>query len=215
LPAQRLCWVFFGVEFFEIETPDRPQEVAGGGVQGNAILTRILPTKYFRIELPVSFDWCNAPASKNEIVRREKRIGARFALCVEFDYFGRLTTICSTHFEDKDGGLRGRFAQFKCVEETIRSTSESAISIVGGDFNTLENWITSVTRPYRKSKALEKPRHISECRWWKERLLAETGYVDPFTCEQWTHKKWMIYREKLDWIAVHNCQGSRVAKRRV
>jgi endonuclease/exonuclease/phosphatase family metal-dependent hydrolase len=196
----------FNVEFFEIETQDRPKELAGGGVQGNAILTRIVPKRYFRVDLPSSFDWCNPPAAKKRIVRREKRMGARFALCVEFDYFGRSIIICSTHFEDKNGGLKGRFAQFKFVAETIRSTSESSISIVGGDFNTLENWITSVTMPYQKSRSLEKPWNVSECRWWKEYLLPETGYVDPFTCENWTYKRWMIYKEKLDWIAVRNCQ---------
>src|SRR5688572_7884408 len=80
---------FLGVEFFEIVTPHRPKALAGGGIQGNAILTRVLPKKCFRIELPIAFDWVNAPKTKKEVVRREKRIGARFALAVEFDYFGK------------------------------------------------------------------------------------------------------------------------------
>src|SRR6185437_1172213 len=133
---------FFGVEFFEIQTPDRSKELAGGGVQGNAILTRIPPKKCFRIELPVAFDWVNPPASKQKIVRCEKRVGARFALCVEFEYFGRSVIVCSAHFEDKDGGVAGRFAQFQSVAETIRRTrSDSGASIIAGDFNTLENWM--------------------------------------------------------------------------
>jgi endonuclease/exonuclease/phosphatase family metal-dependent hydrolase len=198
---------FFSVEFFELQTPDRLKELAGGGVQGNAILTRISPKKYFRIELPVAFDWENPPESKKEIVRREKRVGGRFALCVEFDYFSKSIIICSAHFEDKDGSVEGRFTQFKTLAETIRrTTSEGAISILAGDFNTLENWMTSVTRGYQYSSSLGKPWYISECRWWKERLLPETGYVDPFTCKNWTYKRRMIYREKLDWIAVRNCQ---------
>jgi endonuclease/exonuclease/phosphatase family metal-dependent hydrolase len=197
---------FFGVEFFEIQTPDRPKKLAGGGGHGNAILTRIRPKKCFRIELPVSFDWVNA-ASKKKLARREKRVGARFALCVEFDYFGRSMIICSTHFEDKDGGMEGRFAQFEALAKTIRGTpSEGAVSIITGDFNSLENWITSVTRTYQESKSSSKPWYVSECRWWKEYLLPETGYIDPFTCKDWTYKRSMIYKEKLDWIAVHNCQ---------
>ena len=199
----------FGVEFFEIQAPCRPKElVAGGGVHGNAILTRIVPKRCFRIELPVAFDWVNPPASKQKIVRREKRVGGRFALCVEFDYFGRSIIICSAHFEDKDGGVEGRFAQFKSIAETIRRTqSESASSIIAGDFNTLENWMTSVTRPDQKPKSLRRPWYLSECRWWKEHLLPETGYVDSFTCENWTYKRWMIYKEKLDWIALRNCHA--------
>ena len=202
---------FFSVEFFEIQTPSRPKNLAGGGVEGNAILTRVKPKRCFRIELPVTFDWVNAPESKKKIVRREKRVGARFALCVEFDYFDKSIIICSTHLEDKDGGMGGRFAQFKSLAETIhRTTSEGVISIIAGDFNSLENWITSVTRTYQNSKlnskSLRNPWYISECRWWKEYLLPETGYLDPFTCKNWTYKRKIIYKEKLDWIAVRNCQ---------
>ena len=197
----------FGVEFFEIHTPDRLKELAGGGVQGNAILTRFSPKRCFRIELPMTFDWENPPESKRDIVQRENRKGARFALCVEFDYFGRSVIICSTHFEDKDGGVAGRFAQFKTLAETIRqSTSEDDISILAGDFNSLENWMTSVTRGYQNSTSLGKPWYVSECSWWKDRLLPEVGYVDPFTCRHWTYKRWAIYRERLDWIAVRNCR---------
>lgn len=200
----------FGVEFFEIQTPYRPEILAGGGVQGNAILTRILPKRYFRIELPVAFDWVNAPESKREITRREKRVGGRFALCVELDYFGRSIVICSTHFEDKDGGMEGRFLQFKSIADTIRrGTPEETISIIAGDFNSLENWVTSLTGTYQNSKPLReyrKPWYISECRWWKQHLLPEIGYIDPFTCKDWTYKRSVIYREKLDWIAARNCQ---------
>jgi endonuclease/exonuclease/phosphatase family metal-dependent hydrolase len=166
----------FSVEFFEIQTPDRLKELAGGGVQGNAILTRFSPKKFFRIELPVAFDWENPPESKKEIVLREKREGARFALCVEFDYFGRSVIVCSTHFEDKDGGIEGRYAQLKSLTEAInRITSEDSIPILAGDFNSLENWMTSITRGYQHSTSLGKPWYVSECRWWKDRLLPAAG----------------------------------------
>ncbi|MDQ3919005.1 MAG: hypothetical protein M3348_11055, partial [Acidobacteriota bacterium] len=112
--------------------------------------------------------------------------------------------------EDKDGGMEGRFAQFKSIAETIRrDTSEETISIIAGDFNSLENWVTSLTRTYQNSKPSRerrKPWYIRECYWWKEHLLSETGYIDPFTCKDWTYKRRMIYKEKLDWIAVRNCQ---------
>jgi len=198
---------FLGVEFFEIVTPHRPKALAGGGIQGNAILTRVLPKKCFRIELPIAFDWVNAPEGKKEVVRREKRIGARFALAVEFDYFGKSIIVCSTHFEDKDGGINGRFSQFNSLATRIRSnTSETAMSIIAGDFNSHENWITRVIRNNQLSQSLDKPWHTSECNWWKQNLLPQSGYTDPFTCKNWTYKKAIIYKEKLDWIALHNCQ---------
>lgn len=196
-----------GVEFIEIATPNRPKALAGGGIQANAILTRLLPKKCFRIELPVAFDWMNAPESKKEVVRREKRVGARFAVAVEFDYFGKSIIVCSTHFEDKDGGINGRFLQFNSLVTSIRSnTSETAMSIIAGDFNTVENWITSVIRNNQFSQTLDKPWDISECRWWKENLLPKSEYTDPFTCRNWTYRKAIIYKEKLDWIALRNCQ---------
>src|SRR5215212_183057 len=86
---------FLSVEFFEIQTPQRPKELAGGGIHGNAILTRFLPKKYFRIELPVAFDWANTTRYRKEIARREKRVGTRFALCIECDYYGRPIIVCS------------------------------------------------------------------------------------------------------------------------
>jgi endonuclease/exonuclease/phosphatase family metal-dependent hydrolase len=58
---------FFSVEFFEIQTPFRPKVLEGGGIQGNAILTRILPKKYYRIELPVAFDWVNARSLRKKL----------------------------------------------------------------------------------------------------------------------------------------------------
>jgi len=200
---------FFGTEFFEIQTPSRPKELAGGGVQGNAILTRILPQKCFRIELPIAFDWLTPPEHKKSIVQRENRIGARFALGVEFDYFGRRVVICSTHLEDKDGGIDGRFAQFKSLVETIHTDpSESVTSVIAGDLNSLENWITFVKKLNKRSPSNKKPWYLSECRWWKEQLLPETGYSDPFDCNDWTYQRKMIYREKLDWIVVRNCKVS-------
>ena len=199
-----------GVEFVEIESRHRPQAWAGGGIEGNAILTRIRPKRSFRVELPIAFDWANPPASHQEITRREPRIGRRFALCVEFDYFGKPLIVCSTHFEDKAGGVAGRFAQFKTLATTIDSlTSNNAISIIAGDFNSLENWLTSISRGHVPATALNKPWYTSECRWWKERLLPETGYQDPLPCHNWTYKRWMIYRERLDWIAVRNCRPLR------
>ena len=198
---------FLGVEFFEIETPHRPRRLAGGGIQGNAILTRVLPNRYFRIELPIAFDWINPPESKKQIVQREKRQGARFALCVEFNYRTRRIVICSTHLEDKDGGVQGRFAQFKTLAEAIlRIASQDATSIIAGDFNSLENWITWISRSGQNSQSLNKPWYVSECRWWKEYLLRELGYIDSFDCRDWTYKKSIIYKQKLDWIAVRNCQ---------
>lgn len=194
-----------GVEFVELQTPHRPKAWAGGGIQGNAILTRIRPKRSFRVELPPAFDWTNPPESHQKLARREKRIGSRFALCVEFDYFGKPLIVCSTHFEDKAGGVAGRFAQFKTLTSAIDS-SPNAISIVAGDFNTLENWLTTIRRGHVAATALEKPWYASECRWWKEHLLPASGYHDPFTCNDWTYKRWMIYRERLDWIAVRNCR---------
>jgi len=66
--------------------------------------------------------------------------------------------------------------------------------------------MTYIRQIYQTSTSAKKPWYIRECRWWKEQLFAETGYEDPFACKNWTYQRSMIYREKLDWIAVRNCQ---------
>ena len=198
---------YFGVEYFEIDSPHRPPRLAGGGVHGNAILTRLQPARCFRIELPQYFDWLSPPARHEETARTQPRTGARFALCAEFEVGEGSWMICSAHLENMDAGVQGRFAQFLRIAAEMDSGSSTALArVICGDFNTQDNWITSLWGLSRREKSLQKPWYRSECAWWKQALLPATGYVDPFGCREWTFVQDRIYRAKLDWILQRNCR---------
>ena len=77
--------------------------------------------------------------------------------------------------------------------------------MIAGDLNTLETRLTRLTGFSKAARATHKPWYISECKWWKQHVLPPTGYVDPWSCKEWTHTALAVYREKLDWILIKNC----------
>lgn len=193
---------YFGVEFYEIDTSSRSPDLAGGGVHGNALLSRYRPKWVERVELPQQFDWQSPPAWARAIARREERIGGRFALCAgfELEHGSHELTVCSVHLEDKDGGVEGRIAQFQHLLQVLPRQGSGSQLIIGGDLNTLDNWVTRILTLGRTTQSGGKPWYVPECRWWKERVLPSTGLSDPFPCSNTTYERALIYREKLDWI---------------
>jgi endonuclease/exonuclease/phosphatase family metal-dependent hydrolase len=121
----------YGIEFLEVPAPCRSTRLSGGGVTGNALLTRFEPAAIFRIELPPSLDWQNGanagglPRSVSRALRREPRIGRRFGLGAEFYIGNRRLRVGSLHLEDKLGGIKGRWAQL--MSEAERSTPTPTI----------------------------------------------------------------------------------------
>lgn len=198
---------YFGIEFFEIETPYRNAKMAGGGVHGNAILTKIKPVSVYRVELPIQFDWENPPLDKAKIARTEKRIGSRFALCADFQAGNSLLTVCSVHLEDKHGGVDGRLDQFNTLTKALdKNTNQPHAFVIAGDMNTLDNWLARLFRLSSGKESVLKPWNVSECAWWMKHVLPETEYRDPFTCKDWTLKKTWLYKEKLDWMLVRHAK---------
>jgi len=206
---------FYGVEFLEITSPYRLPNMEGGGVTGNALLTRIKPVTTFRAELPVCLDWEHdgrvpqLPTRVRKRIRREKRVGRRFALCAEFLFDGKPLVVSSVHLEDKMGGVAGRYSQFmSVVYEIQRRYGDAAISVIAGDFNTFD---CSLARALYSSdgeaNALGKPKGMDESQWWRQELLPRCGYVDPFDSSDWTFQVTSLFKRKLDWIAV---RGGRV-----
>jgi endonuclease/exonuclease/phosphatase family metal-dependent hydrolase len=205
---------YFGVEFLEICTPFRTAALAGGGVTGNALLLSSAPVAVFRIELPATMDWefdWNVPPFSERLwkrIRREKRIGGRFALAAECRIAGRTLVVCSTHLENFTGGAAGRFAQYRSIVEDLeRRYGDSAIRVIAGDFNTfgspLAHWYSgdgSATWP-------GKPGLTEEPQLWKAQLLPPTGYRDPFELGAWTFQVTPLFRRKLDWFTV---KGGRI-----
>ena len=101
---------YYAVEFLEIDTPYRGKRLAGGGVCGNAILTKLKPETYYRVGLANEFDWKDW---KSFTARRQKRVGERCAIAAEFAVGGKRLTVVSAHLENmRPSGVGGRDRQF-------------------------------------------------------------------------------------------------------
>lgn len=203
---------YFAIEFFELEMSlrnksplwSRKKSLAGGGVHGNAILTKIKPERTYRIDLPIDdYDWSQFA---DKISLRERREGSRCAICAEIRINGSLWTICSAHLEN-NCGIAGREKQLKKIVAEIPRRS-NAKTIIAGDFNTIDNWLSRLSRRTKKSESCGNCWYRPESKWWKDFLLPTIGMYDPFSHKDWTFKLGgRLYREKLDWILVtENCE---------
>ena len=194
---------YFGLEFYEIQTPYRTKRLSGGGVHGNGILSNMEPSQLFRLEIPPAFDW-NSENMDNKIVKMQKRKGSRFALCAKFTIRDKTLFVVSVHLEDKDGGIEGRYNQFMSLVKGLKTDPSDPI-VLGGDMNTLDNWLTRITGYSSASRSLGNPFHKPESKLWKEKFLPAVGFSDPFKYTDWTVQHSLLYREKLDWLMVKNC----------
>jgi len=193
---------YYGIEFYELDFPLRDASLAGGGVHGNAILTKIKPLSVYRVDLPVFFDWENPPSDTPNRVLNEVRKGGRFVLCAEFMINGQITTVCSAHFEDKSGGV---LARKKSLEVLLNGLRNNERVIIGGDLNTFDNRLSRLlgfSKEHDRDKACGD---FSECECWSRVYLEAHSLKSPFSCEVWTFK-YLFFKEKLDWLIVKNVE---------
>jgi endonuclease/exonuclease/phosphatase family metal-dependent hydrolase len=204
----------FGIEFLELNTPQRDARLRGGGATGNAILTRFEPHLTFRMRLPASLDWSIgaqnpslSPLARWRL-RREPRLGERFGLGMELAMGERIIRVCSLHLEDKHGGVAGRWSQYMAAVQHLEARAvEGAIDIIAGDFNTFDNWIARFVSGDTDATALGKSCWRREADWWRDHLLPATGYQDPFQSTDWTFSATRFFRAKLDWITLRGAQA--------
>lgn len=202
---------FYGIEFVELATPWRGARLAGGGVTGNALLTRFEPAAAFRIELPASLDWCEGahsiglPGRVRRSLRREPRIGRRFGIGAAFRIGDRRLRVCSLHLEDKFGGIAGRWAQYQAAVAALGADGGEA-RVIAGDFNTFDSRLARLLTRDGDATALGKPAGMTEAAYWRTSLLPRTGYMDPFLDGTWTFAVAPFFRAKLDWITAQGCE---------
>ena len=197
----------FGIEFVELQSPRRDARSAGGGVTGNAVLTRFEPVATFRVPLPPCVDWergatsPDLPARVRRRIEREPRLGQRFGLGAEFVLGRQRLVVCSLHLEDKFGGVRGRWSQYAAAQAAVAPRCDAAtVSVIAGDFNTFNSRLARLFRPESQTTALGKPAATPEAQWWKMALLPPTGYADAFPPGTWTFTITPFFRAQLDWI---------------
>jgi endonuclease/exonuclease/phosphatase family metal-dependent hydrolase len=111
--------------------------------------------------------------------------------------------VCSAHFEDKFGGVSGRWSPYQALSKAIDArTVPVATSVIAGDFNTFDSRLARIVRPDPGAAAFGKPAGISEAQWWKLKLLPSVGYSDPFGEHESTFSLGPLFRAQLDWITV-------------
>lgn len=186
--------LFYGLEFFEIESPFRLRKSGGGGLHGNAILTNLPVESIYRIELPQPYAW-EHPERKKIFGVVEKRKGGRFALCVEIRISQENLVVCSTHLEDKYTNYLGRLQQ---IEKITHSLNSKARIVISGDLNTLETKFLRLIGYTPKAKPSIFPNYKDENDYWVKKVLPELG-LKSASSKEWTYKLGSVKR-KLDWV---------------
>lgn len=197
---------YFALEFYELDVPYRTGKMAGGGVHGNVLLSRFHLDKSLCLQLPEVYDWMTKTTPSPLADLREKRLGGRTAMISQFKWGDQKLVLCSTHFEDKSGGVAGRHRQFRAIVEKVNEMyGESVPLIIAGDFNTFDNSLTRLIGITREEESDGKPNRVSECEWWKENILPRYGFSDPYSCREWTRRQGPV-KFKLDWICVRGIE---------
>lgn len=143
MAADAVCAGVYVVEFEELDSPSRSSRKAGGGVHGNAILTRLPFTQRGVIPHVIEFDWVEHGKADGE-PRKGRRVAVWADIVVWQDQ--EPMRFISAHLENKCGH-RGRARQFS---ELMPLVGEGKPVVVGGDLNTLLHGIVRfdfITQP--------------------------------------------------------------------
>ena len=196
----------YSIEFIEVESKSRKKYKyigEGGGVTGNAILSRTPLYNFQRIPLSKKyFDWENPEKIGKKIISREPRIGQRVAICASTKIKGKHIRIVSTHLEDKGGGIKGRVEQLGQIFNEVNSYLDNPI-IIAGDFNTYAHGLALLILRSSNRDSLTKSKswRQHEAEWLDQNIISKTIFFDPFNKKKdYTVRRSIFYHGKLDWI---------------
>jgi len=140
----------FGIEFLELTKGEAHELEAEGentwSFHGNAILTRHPLHNLRLLRLPRCCSWAEGS---------QPRIGGRMALLAELETAAGSITIASTHLEVRTTP-DGRRTQFKPLLDAL---SRQAVSVVGGDLNTVTIDTGQMDQVYALPGYLEEDPH--------------------------------------------------------
>lgn len=164
----------FVCEYRELYSPKRAERLQGGGVSGNAILSKF-PITHMEGKLHTyqAWDW-----SKGRIASGQPRTGGRvWGRCVVQSPVGALLAY-TLHLENFSGPL-GRVRQFLDVledrEAFVASDQGRALAlkghIVGGDLNTLTHGVLRWLPMHVDQTTWWNALGITEAQWWEENVF--------------------------------------------
>lgn len=176
----------FATEFEELDDPVRGERRAGGGVHGNAVLTRlpILPKSSGFFRHSPQYDW-----EANGHTEGQPRRGGRVSLWIDVEVNKKVVRCVSTHLENKCGIL-GRVRQFAEMLPTVFNVSgDNKIYdavIMGGDLNTLNHGVVRFDFYSQPGDRLRfSTMGLSEAEWWSQNVFQEGNQNNSHLCEQY------------------------------
>lgn len=176
----------FVTEFVELYSPMRPHSAQGGGVHGNAILSRYAHTNTHALcHAHQPFHWESRGHQK-----KEPRLGRRYTLLARVDTHAGKVDVYSAHLE-VFSGVMGRLQNFAEIldharerydacgredegEGSARGTTASAPcahQAILGDFNTLSHGIARLSPHYCTDSLRWGSLGFTEAEWWTKHVL--------------------------------------------
>ncbi|RKP13974.1 Endonuclease/exonuclease/phosphatase [Piptocephalis cylindrospora] len=182
------CLGGFVCEFEELDSPLRSAAHAGGGVHGNAILTRFPATFRGLQHLPEAFDWEKRGASLGE-----PRKGSRYACVASIDvpWMDKPILGYSVHLE-VFCGIVGRVGEFSSLmQDAHEHAGTHPHQLIFGDLNTMAHSIARLSPRF----AQDRYRFLSlgwvESAWWHTHVLGfhvEDGPVNTLLGRGWSEE---------------------------
>lgn len=223
------CYV---TEFEEIHSRTRSPEQQGGGVHGNAILTRydieevyVIHHKFHPVDWEKDGENLHGEPRKGERVQIAARIKTPFT---EFmAYSVHLEVFC---------GMLARLKQFADVVEHVKSSIGKGHGniLIGGDLNTMAHGIARLSPRYCCDRMRFRTLGTTEGEWFRKnflevkesrpptnhrQMLTSFGFsnsecmvltnpdlTDPFDCvkDYTIYNHWGLMKAKVDWLLTRN-----------
>jgi hypothetical protein len=168
----------FVTEFVEIHSPLRSADTQGGGVHGNAILSRFDFDPYVFSHTHQPIVWEAEGGSRNEPRRGERVV---LAADVHIPGIGSPVLFYSLHLE-VFCGIFDRLKQFADVLEDSRlrySRDGRVYQVIMGDFNTLAHGIARLSVNYCRDIMRFLSLGWTESQWWQRHLFDEAHHGEP------------------------------------
>jgi endonuclease/exonuclease/phosphatase family metal-dependent hydrolase len=168
----------FVAEFEEFHSPLRKPHLQGGGVHGNAILSRFdfEPRSWPHHHQPVDWD-------REGPLIGEPRRGARVVLAADIHVPGLDSPVLcySLHFEVFTG-IFGRIRQLADVFAHSKINQErTPRQLIFGDLNTMAHGIARLSSMYCRDGMRLGSLGYSEAAWWQKHILSHTQTSDYLT----------------------------------
>jgi endonuclease/exonuclease/phosphatase family metal-dependent hydrolase len=165
----------FVTEFEELDSPLRTARDAGGGVHGNAILTKFDISDARAVRHPAAIDWDDggtlvATGRRHALAAKEPRRGNRVALTAEIKTPAGRLQVYSAHLE-VFCGMIDRMAQLASLFDDVRSVDPATPVAILADLNTIAHGIVRLSPHYAHGRARYATLGTSEAEWFAANVV--------------------------------------------